>query len=267
MSESKHADSSSRWIPLECNPEVFNSWSKKAGLLTSQARFEDIYGLDEELLSLVPPTVKAIVLLFPLTGELKTKREEENAKIKAEGQIPVDPTVLWIKQTIGNACGTMALIHALANSGVAFAPNSSLTKFIDQCLEKTPEERAHLLETTPLFANIHAETADSGQTSASAADMNTDLHFTVFVTAPEAEFREIAATDPGHSATMPDAGLEKTTGKRVIELDGGRVGPIDRGECKDLLRDVASYVKKEYIAASSSVKFSMLALVSSDPSA
>jgi len=74
--------------------------------------------------------------------------------------------------------------------------------------DKTPEERAKILESTPLFANIHASAASAGQTAV-PDDLDTNLHFTCFVQAP---------------------------GMRLIELDGRRTGPVDRGECDDLLR-------------------------------
>lgn len=93
--------------------------------------------------------------------------------------------------------------------------------------DKTPVERANLLETTPLFADIHAEAASSGQTSV-PTDLDTDLHFTCFVKAPEAGAR--ATETPANKM-------------RLIELDGGRIGPIDRGECKDLL--AVSYISVE----------------------
>jgi hypothetical protein len=85
---------------------------------------------------------------------------------------------------------------------------------------KTPTERAKLLETTPLFANIHADAAAAGQTSV-PENLDTDLHFTCFVQAPEAGAR-------------PTETPKKTM--RLIELDGRRAGPVDRGACTDLLR-------------------------------
>ncbi|KAF9488680.1 cysteine proteinase [Pleurotus eryngii] len=242
MSDAQTTASAGRWIPLECNPEVLTLWAKKAGLITSQTQFEDIYGLDDELLGMVPQPVKAVILLFPLNGSIIAKRQDEDAKIKAEGQ-PISRRLYAVDAQIGNTCSTMALLPSL-HSPVAFVPESPLAKFIDQC-----QEHAHLLETTPLFTNIHAETANTGQTSAVEADMNTDLHFTVFVSAPEAEFRKMAKS-----------ARDNASGMRLVELDGGRVGPIDRGPCNDLLTDVANYVKKEYITSSSSVQFSMLAL-------
>ena len=86
--------------------------------------------------------------------------------------------------------------------------------------DKTPLERAKFLESTDLFANIHAAAAAGGQTAV-PTDLDTDLHFTCFVQAPEASARE----------------AEIATGeRRLIELDGRRAGPVDRGESTDLLK-------------------------------
>jgi ubiquitin carboxyl-terminal hydrolase L3 len=49
---------------------------------------------------MVPQPVKAVVLLFPITEKYEELRKEEDAKIAKEGQHPVDPTILWIKQTV-----------------------------------------------------------------------------------------------------------------------------------------------------------------------
>ncbi|KAN0078299.1 hypothetical protein V8E55_010356 [Tylopilus felleus] len=232
----------SRWIPLESNPEVFNSWAYAAGLPKDQAHFQDVFGLDDELLSMVTPGVKAVALLFPCAGIIAAKRTEEDSKILTSGQEPIDTGVFWMKQTISNACGTMGLIHSLANTDVSFIPGSPLAKFIEECKGKTPEERAKLLETTPLFERIHESAASSGQTAV-PDDLDTDLHFTCFVRAP--------VTEPGSGATQR---------WRLIELDGGRIGPIDRGECVDLLKDTAKYVKEFYVSQAKSINFNMIAL-------
>lgn len=49
---------------------------------------------------MVPQPVKAIVLLFPWPGPWKEYLIREDEKIKAEGQPPIDPNVVWIKQTV-----------------------------------------------------------------------------------------------------------------------------------------------------------------------
>ncbi|EIM86603.1 peptidase C12 ubiquitin carboxyl-terminal hydrolase 1 [Stereum hirsutum FP-91666 SS1] len=238
----------SRWIPLESNPDVLNDWSNKTGLIPTYGQFTDVYGLEDELLDMVPKPVKAVVLLFPIGGQLEEARKQEDEKIKKEGQVEIDPTVLWIKQTISNACGTMGLLHALANSEVSFEPESPLAKFIDLCKDKSPLERAQILESTPLFASAHASAASSGQTAV-PENLDVDLHFTCFVQAPSATARKDQTV---------------TGERRLIELDGRREGPIDRGESTDLLKDVAKYVKEQMIPKATSAEFSMMALAGLD---
>jgi len=90
---------------------------------------------------MVTPGAQAVCLCFPHKEAIKEEYREEDAKFKEVGQESVDPTIFWMKQTvrpvgppvsggavlrgglcvehftnqIPNACGTMALIHALAN--------------------------------------------------------------------------------------------------------------------------------------------------------
>ena len=97
--------------------------------------------------------------------------------------------------------------------------------------DKSPEERADILQNRPLFTSIHAESAQEGQ---SAPNVDTDLHFTCFVAAPDADIRRAAAGE------TVDQGTEDDTGMRLIELDGRRPGPIDHGICKNLLEVGAS---------------------------
>ena len=72
--------------------------------------------------------------------------------------------------------------------------------------------------------------------------MDTELHFTCFVEAPEADFRRIARNRHDEDAEeerkeeTDEAARGSEPGMRVIELDGRREGPIDHGECKDLLK-------------------------------
>ncbi|KAH7925755.1 cysteine proteinase [Leucogyrophana mollusca] len=234
-----------KWIPLENNPEVLNAWANAAGLVETENQFCEVYGLDPELLALVPRPVKAVVLLYPGNIDViadKSKQEEE--QIATGGQYPIDPSVIWVKQTISNACGTMAVLHALCNSGAALVPESPMKRYIKECKDKTPLERAKILEEAPHFAEIHKTTAEAGQSSV-PADLYVEFHFTCFVQAP----------DVGAGATVSSA--KKW---RLLELNGARNGPIDRGESDDLLMDVANYVKEAYVAHVSSIHFSMMAL-------
>lgn len=52
-----------------------------------------------KLLAMVPQPVKAVILLFPITESIETRRKDEDDKVKTQGQHPIDPTVFYIKQT------------------------------------------------------------------------------------------------------------------------------------------------------------------------
>ena len=74
-----------------------------------------MFGLDSELLGLVPRPVAAVMLLFPITDKYEEARIAEDKVLEGEDRHTQDD-VFFVKQTIGNACGTMGLIHAICNN-------------------------------------------------------------------------------------------------------------------------------------------------------
>ncbi|KAI6078596.1 Ubiquitin carboxyl-terminal hydrolase [Aix galericulata] len=157
-----------RWLPLEANPDVTNQFLKQLGIHPDW-QFVDVYGMEPELLSMVP-------------RPYETFRTEEEERIKAKGQ-DVKSSVYFMKQTINNACGTIGLIHAIANNRdkMNFETNSSLKKFLEDSLSMTPEERAKYLETYEAIRVTHESSAHEGQTEAPSIDEKVDLHFIALV--------------------------------------------------------------------------------------
>ncbi|XP_034042813.1 ubiquitin carboxyl-terminal hydrolase isozyme L3 isoform X2 [Thalassophryne amazonica] len=172
---------SPRWLPLEANPEVMSKFLHCLGMIPTW-QFGDVYGLDPELLSMVPRPVCAVLLLFPVTEKYEIFKQEEEEKIKIQGQ-EVCPDVYFIKQTIGNACGTIGLIHAVANNQeqLEFEPESPLKKFIQQTCKMSPEEKAAFLEKDESIRVTHESSAQEGQTEAPSLDDKVNLHFIAFV--------------------------------------------------------------------------------------
>lgn len=82
-------------------------------------------------------------------------------KAKAE-QFP--PDLFFMKQIISNACGTIALVHAAANSGIELTEGSLLKTFLDKCDDQNYEERASLLMGETSFSKAHEEVANAGLT-------------------------------------------------------------------------------------------------------
>ena len=55
-----------------------------------------------------------IIIITYVHYQFKTYEQEEEQRITTEGQV-LSSELFFIKQTIGNACGTIGLLHALGN--------------------------------------------------------------------------------------------------------------------------------------------------------
>lgn len=54
-------------------------------------------------------------MLYPIKSTTEEHREEECKKIESDGQI-CSEKVYYMKQTVGNACGTVGILHAIGNA-------------------------------------------------------------------------------------------------------------------------------------------------------
>ncbi len=130
-------------------------------------------------------------LQFHQSSNDDAKQEE---KIKKEGQTLSKnlwyiflPLLLhhkysrFMKQTVGNACGTIGVVHSVANNldSLNITPGSHFAKFFELTHDKNSEERAKVLETYQPFAVVHQDSAREGQTQAVDEDVN--LHFIALV--------------------------------------------------------------------------------------
>jgi ubiquitin carboxyl-terminal hydrolase len=107
--------SSPAFIPLEANPPILTALVHKLGLSEALA-FHDVFSLDDpSLLAFVPRPALALLLVFPVSAAYESHRLAEDAlldeyKGKGEGE-----PVIWVKQTIRNACGLMGVLHGVLN--------------------------------------------------------------------------------------------------------------------------------------------------------
>ena len=86
--------------------------------LSPRLAFHDVYSLDDpSLLAFVPRPVHALLLVFPVSKTYETAREAEDSSLPAYSGAGPDEEVLWFRQTIGNACGMMGLLHSACNGG------------------------------------------------------------------------------------------------------------------------------------------------------
>lgn len=60
-----------RWLPLESNPEVMNLFLQKLGVPGVWA-VQDVWGLEPDLLAMLPTPVLGVMLLFPVNDHYRT---------------------------------------------------------------------------------------------------------------------------------------------------------------------------------------------------
>ncbi|XP_053712700.1 ubiquitin carboxyl-terminal hydrolase isozyme L1 isoform X1 [Synchiropus splendidus] len=146
------------WPAMEINPEMLNKMMSKLGV-GGEWSFVDVLGMGEEDVSAVPKPCCALILLFPLTQQHESFRASQTDKVVK------DSGAYFLKQTIVNSCGTIALLHAVGNnrSQFDFKDGSALKKFLDDTAGKSPDDRAKLLETNQDIQNVHTEVASEAQ--------------------------------------------------------------------------------------------------------
>merc|ERR1712217_456899 len=186
---------------------------------------------------MVPPECVAVTLLFRSSPNLHKFREEQRVRIAAKGQT-LHPELTYLKQFIGNACGTIATIHSLANNAatVGIASDSPLGRYMTRIEGKSSDDAGALLaKATDLHQASEASATTGGQTSAPEAHANVDAHFIAFI--------------------------EK--GGDVYELDGVKEFPINHGPSDGKLLEAAARVIKQCFMDQDpdSIHFNMMALV------
>ena len=102
------------FIPLESDPDVFTNLINLLGVPPSLC-FEDVLSLDGP--HFFPRPVLALILVFPTAESYESQKAVEDASYE-ETSGGDGENIVWYKQTINNACGLYAILHALSN-GVA----------------------------------------------------------------------------------------------------------------------------------------------------
>ena len=185
----------------------------------------DVYGLDDDMLGWVPAPVKALVLLFPVTKNNVKFKKEQREKIEKDGQT-ISKKLFYLTQLdgFGNACGTIASIHALANiDSIEFDEASPLKDFISKNLENSAKERGENLLRAKGIRESSEKTAQSTEASTRCPDRTERLnaHFITFVSAEDS----------------------------LYELDGRKAFPINHGKTseKSFLKDAAKVIKEKFM--------------------
>lgn len=183
-----------------------NTLKKKLGLSDS-LEFYDVYSLDEpDLLAHIPRPALALLVIIPLTDAWKQERQVEDAVQEEYAGHGVDEPIIWFKQTIHNACGSIGLLHSIINGPASkfIRPGSDFEKIRRDAIPLKTKERAQMLYDSQPFEDAHKSVEHMGDTAATSPSpgVHAALHFVSFV-----------KNEDGH----------------LWELEGSRKGPIDRG--------------------------------------
>ncbi|CAH2102720.1 unnamed protein product [Euphydryas editha] len=217
-------------IPMESNPEVMNKFLQKLGV-PSNWGIVDVMGLEPEILSLVPKPVVAVTLLFPISDAYEQYKQKEENDILSKGQ-EVSSNLFYMKQNIRNACGTVALVHGVANNTDKIQLNDGpLKTFLEEAKELDANARGALFLKSESIINAHKELAQEGQTN---AEDPVNHHFITFVNID---------------------GI-------LYELDGSKAFPINHGKTTpdSFLEDAANICKKFMARDPEEVRFTVVAL-------
>lgn len=218
------------WLPLESNPDLLNKYIHALGV-PDRVLFHEVYGVDEGLLAMVPQPVLAVLMLFPISDASEKHRHDEEKKVGSTQTTSKD--VFYVKQEIGNACGTIGLIHAILNNADRFDldPEKFFAKFLAETKGLGMPQRVQALNANTDIEVEHQALASEARSDVQHAS-NANLHFNAFIEC--------------------DGDL--------YELDGRKERPINHGPCSNLLHDAGKVAKQFMARDPDEIRFNLVAL-------
>ena len=190
----------------------------------------DIFGLDRVLLNMIPEPCAGVILLFPCTENIYQARRAEKERILANPTSPATQKAYHVKQVaeFGNACGTIASVHALINGATVYnkenQSGSALQEFRDGNANASPVDRGRALLKTSALRSSSDQSASHRAAQTACPDRHgpdLDHHFVAF-------------------SPIPVDGGEDDDHIHVVQLDGTKIKPVDHGTISSILEEAAN---------------------------
>uniref|UniRef100_M8D3Q0 Ubiquitin carboxyl-terminal hydrolase n=1 Tax=Aegilops tauschii TaxID=37682 RepID=M8D3Q0_AEGTA len=172
---------------------------------------------------MVPQPVLAVLLLYPqvipeswrltgcgiLFGLLVPVDGVRGADLFSTCVLEPNKKVYFTKQTVGNACGTIGIIHAIGNavSKIKLVDGSYFHRFYIQTADMDPIQRAAFLEEDQEMEDAHSVAAAGGDTEAKDGVIE---HYVCF-SCVDGELYELDGGNPQpihHGPSSPDSLLQ-----------------------------------------------------------
>ena len=77
---------------------------------SSDLQFIDIWSLEDDDIGFIPRPVLALILILPPCPTYEEQRDTQNITTHDE-----NGELVWMKQTINNACGLYGIMHSVCN--------------------------------------------------------------------------------------------------------------------------------------------------------
>lgn len=242
-------------LPLEANPETFNHFLSLVGFDIQKYQFVDVFSTsDEDLLNLVPRPVVGLLLVKPssaqscIIGTNDTTTKEPKTEIVNGSDLNANNAIWHTTQTIGGACGSIAVLHLVANidedllGRPVYHRNSWLERFLADDERLLDEE----------FRRMHMDAAChwSNQTSHSKFVPGKRVGNTFTALVPILVRRN--SNDQGSCMVL-------------VELDGRKEGPIPHGTTSrgSFLADSCKWIE-QVMADNPDGQFAILALAAKE---
>jgi ubiquitin carboxyl-terminal hydrolase L3 len=262
-----------KWFPLESNPTLMNQYIATLGWDVTQYHMVDVFSTEDWALDMIPQPVLAVVLLYPLTKvqlQYEQQEKEQILQMKSNTHTTSENDVWFIKQRIGNACGTIGLLHSMMNavqqqqqssenttaSLPLIQPNSWLDTFWNSTRNmKDPIQRAERLECDTEIATFHDQATSSSDNQTSRGNTVDDDIITHFITFVSGTTCNNTTTTTGTEASQ----------SLLYELDGRKVQPICHGTTAStnatLLQDACTIIQEQFMARDpNELRFTIMAL-------
>lgn len=231
---------------------------------------------------MIPTPCAGVILLFPCTEPIFAERKIQQRQLlhlkKSSTISSASKKAYHVHQVaeFGNACGTIASVHALINGEAIYdGKGGSLHEFCQGHQNDSPQERGKALLQTSALRSTSDQSASHSAAQTSVPDRHgpeLDHHFVAF--------SPIMVGKSKNGGKIMD---DKTT--HVVELDGTKVIPVDHGsiaqilekyddvveETKPLkqrrfLRAVAKIIQERYMNLDpDNIEFTMMALCKLPP--
>ncbi|TGO12928.1 hypothetical protein BTUL_0080g00480 [Botrytis tulipae] len=216
-SGARMVDNRLTFTKLENKSEVMNALAIKLGL-SPALKFYDVCSFTGmNSLENIPRPVYALLFSIPFTSTWDSiTRAKEMAKPPYKGCGPDQP-VIWFKQVIADACGSMGLLHCLLNGQAHryILPETILSRLYQRSIPLEPDDRAIILYNDQNYEDAHQAIASLGDKASPTGKV-------------EKPRRHLVAFVRGEDGWL-------------WEMDGTRGGPIRREprleEHEDLLTD------------------------------